>query len=93
MKIVAWFLLQIAFMLLAVLWAGRTTMGRIGSACLLLLALLLPVVASIGPLPKALLAHCLQQGWMRRYASERALEVTPLGRKHLAGLLPSVNAL
>ena len=31
-------------------------MGRIGSACLLLLALLLPVVASIGPLPKALLA-------------------------------------
>ena len=44
-------------------------------------------------LPKALLAHCLQQGWLRRHAGERALEVTPLGRKHLAGLLPSVNAL
>jgi DNA-binding transcriptional ArsR family regulator len=46
-----------------------------------------------GKLPKALLAHCLQQGWLRRHAGERALEVTPLGRKHLAGLLPSVNAL
>ena len=46
-----------------------------------------------GKLPKALLAHCLQQGWLRRYDGERALEVTPLGRKHLAGLLPSVNAL
>ncbi|MDH4450786.1 MAG: helix-turn-helix transcriptional regulator [Rhodoferax sp.] len=46
-----------------------------------------------GKLPKALLTHCLQQGWLRRYAGERALEVTPLGRKHLASLLPSVNAL
>lgn len=46
-----------------------------------------------GKLPKALLAHCLQQGWLRRHAGERALEVTPLGRKHLAGLLPSVNSL
>lgn len=46
-----------------------------------------------GKLPKALLAHCLQQGWLRRHEGERALEVTPLGRKHLAGLLPSVNAL
>lgn len=46
-----------------------------------------------GKLPKALLTHCLQQGWLRRHDGERALEVTPLGRQHLAGLLPSVNAL
>jgi DNA-binding transcriptional ArsR family regulator len=46
-----------------------------------------------GKLPKALLTHCLDQGWLRRHDGERALEVTPLGRKHLAGLLPSVNAL
>lgn len=46
-----------------------------------------------GKLPKALLTHCLQQGWLRRHDGERALEVTPLGRKHLARLLPSVNAL
>ena len=46
-----------------------------------------------GQLPKALLAHCLQLGWLRRYPGERALEVTPLGRKQLAGLLPSVNGL
>lgn len=46
-----------------------------------------------GKLPKALLAHCLQQGWLRRYEGKRALKVTPLGRKHLAGLLPSVNGL
>ncbi|MDZ7937824.1 MAG: hypothetical protein U5M53_05905 [Rhodoferax sp.] len=45
-----------------------------------------------GKLPKALLAHCLQQGWLRRHEGERALAVTPLGRKHLAGLLPLVNA-
>ena len=46
-----------------------------------------------GKLLKALLAYCLQQGWLRRFDGERALEVTPLGRKHLAALLPSVNAL
>jgi DNA-binding transcriptional ArsR family regulator len=46
-----------------------------------------------GKLPKALLAHCLQHGWLRRHDGERALEVTPLGRKHLAALLPSVNSL
>lgn len=46
-----------------------------------------------GKLPKALLTHCLQHGWLRRHEGERALEVTPQGRKHLAGLLPSVNAL
>ena len=46
-----------------------------------------------GKLPKALLTHCLEKGWLRRHDGERALEVTPLGRKHLAGLLPSVNAL
>jgi hypothetical protein len=44
-----------------------------------------------GKLPKALLVHCLKLGWLRRYAGERALEVMPLGRKHLAGLLPSVH--
>ncbi|WP_395669269.1 ArsR/SmtB family transcription factor [Rhodoferax sp.] len=46
-----------------------------------------------GKLPKALLAHCLQQGWLRRHNGERALDVTPLGRQYLAALLPSVNAL
>lgn len=46
-----------------------------------------------GTLPKALLVHCLQTGWLRRHEGERALEITPLGRKHLAALLPSVNAL
>jgi len=46
-----------------------------------------------GKLPKALLTHCLEKGWLRRHDGERALEVTRLGRKHLAGLLPSVNAL
>ena len=46
-----------------------------------------------GKLPRVLLAHCLQHGWLRRHDGERTLEVTPLGRKHLAGLLPSVNAL
>jgi hypothetical protein len=46
-----------------------------------------------GKLPKVLLAQCLPQGWLRRFDGERALEVTPLGRKHLAGFLHSVNAL
>lgn len=46
-----------------------------------------------GKLPKALLTHCLEQGWLRRVDGERALEVTPTGRVHLAGLLPSVNRL
>jgi hypothetical protein len=46
-----------------------------------------------GKLPKALLAHCLEKGWLRCHEGERAQEVTPQGRKHLAGLLPSVNAL
>ena len=44
-------------------------------------------------LPKALLAHCLQHGWLRRHDGERVLEVTPLGSKQLAGLLPSASAL
>lgn len=46
-----------------------------------------------GKLPKALLTHCLEQGWLRRVDGERALEVTPTGRQHLAELLPSVNSL
>jgi len=46
-----------------------------------------------GRLPKALLTQCLAKGWLRRYPGERALEVTPLGRQHLANLLPSVNGL
>ena len=45
-----------------------------------------------GKLPNAMLTHCLQQGWLRRHAGERALEVTPRGRKHLVALLPSINA-
>ena len=46
-----------------------------------------------GKLSKALLTHCLEKGWLRRYAGQRALEVTPRGRKQLAGLLPSANGL
>jgi hypothetical protein len=46
-----------------------------------------------GQVPKALLAHCLKQGWLCRHEGGRALEVTPLGRKHLAGLLRLVNGL
>ncbi|MDT8989970.1 helix-turn-helix transcriptional regulator [Curvibacter sp. APW13] len=46
-----------------------------------------------GTLPKALLAHCLQQGWLRRLEGERALALTPPGRQRLATLLPSVNTL
>lgn len=46
-----------------------------------------------GMLPKALLAQCLDKGWLRRHPGERALEVTPLGRQHLGDLLPLVNAL
>lgn len=41
-----------------------------------------------GKLSKALLKHCLQQGWLRRHEGECALEVAPLGRKHLAGCCP-----
>ncbi len=44
-----------------------------------------------GKLPKALLAHCPQRGRLRRYDSERALAITPRGRKLLASLLPSVS--
>jgi DNA-binding transcriptional ArsR family regulator len=46
-----------------------------------------------GKLPKALLMHCLEKGWLRRYEGERALEITPPGRQHLETLLPLVNAL
>jgi len=46
-----------------------------------------------GKLAKALLTHCLEQGWLRRVEGERTLEVTPTGRQHLAKLLPSVNSL
>lgn len=46
-----------------------------------------------GKLPKALLAQCLDKGWLRRHPGERALQVTPQGRQHLADLLPLVNAL
>lgn len=44
-----------------------------------------------GKLPKALLDHFLQQGWMRRVEGERALEVTPIGRQRLTGVLPSLR--
>lgn len=46
-----------------------------------------------GALPKALLAQCLDQGWLRRHPGERALQLTPLGRQRLGDLLPLVNAL
>jgi DNA-binding transcriptional ArsR family regulator len=46
-----------------------------------------------GKLPKALLDHFLQQGWMRRVEGERALEVTPVGRLRLIGVLPSLQSV
>ncbi|TDM06877.1 MAG: transcriptional regulator [Ideonella sp. MAG2] len=46
-----------------------------------------------GTLPKALLTHCLQKGWLRRVDGERALTVTPTGHLHLSNLLPSLNDL
>lgn len=46
-----------------------------------------------GKLPKALLTHCLEKGWLRRVDGERALTVTPTGRLHLVALLPSLNGL
>ncbi|MES2126584.1 MAG: metalloregulator ArsR/SmtB family transcription factor [Pseudomonadota bacterium] len=42
-----------------------------------------------GKLPKYLLEHFLKQGWLRRFDGERALELTPAGRQHLADLLPA----
>ncbi len=42
-----------------------------------------------GRLGRALLTHALQQGWLRRHAGERALQLTPLGRRALAALLPA----
>lgn len=46
-----------------------------------------------GKLPKAVLDHFLQRGWMRRVEGERALEVTPLGRQRLVSVLPSLQSL
>ncbi|WP_342617421.1 metalloregulator ArsR/SmtB family transcription factor [Rhodoferax sp. GW822-FHT02A01] len=46
-----------------------------------------------GKLPRKMLEHFLHRGWLRRYDGERALQVTPLGHKHLAGLLPSLGHL
>jgi DNA-binding transcriptional ArsR family regulator len=40
-----------------------------------------------GRLGRALLQHALDQGWLRRHAGERALDLTPRGRSALAGLL------
>ena len=46
-----------------------------------------------GMLPKKMLAHFLQKEWLRRLEGERALQITALGCKHLADLLPSVSRL
>lgn len=46
-----------------------------------------------GTLPKALLTHCIEQGWLRRMEGARALCLTPLGHQHLGCLLPSVNQM
>jgi DNA-binding transcriptional ArsR family regulator len=40
-----------------------------------------------GKLGSGLLAHFIEQGWLRRIGSERALELTPPGRQALAPLL------
>jgi len=42
-----------------------------------------------GKLAVALLQHFTTQGWLRRTAGERALELTPPGRQALAGWLPA----
>lgn len=44
-----------------------------------------------GKLAAALLTHCIDQGWLRKVAGERALNVTPSGRKNLAWLLPNLQ--
>lgn len=41
-----------------------------------------------GKLAVALLQHFTAQGWLRRRAGERALDLTPPGRRALAGWLP-----
>lgn len=41
-----------------------------------------------GRLARALLQHFTERGWLRRREGERALTVTPTGRRQLAGLLP-----
>ena len=46
-----------------------------------------------GQLAKALLDQFLEKGWLLKLAGERALELTPVGRQRLGGLLPSANAL
>ncbi len=48
-----------------------------------------------GPLAKGLLDHFMQSKWLRRHEGERALDLTPTGRKRLALILPSLerNAL
>lgn len=46
-----------------------------------------------GQLAKALLDQFLEKGWQFKLAGERALELTPVGRQRLGGLLPSANAL
>jgi DNA-binding transcriptional ArsR family regulator len=43
-----------------------------------------------GRLGRALLSHALEQGWLRRHAGERALQLTPRGRQALAALLPGL---
>ncbi|MFT3820308.1 MAG: helix-turn-helix transcriptional regulator [Rubrivivax sp.] len=43
-----------------------------------------------GRLGRALLSHALDQGWLRRHAGERALQLTPRGRQALAALLPGL---
>jgi hypothetical protein len=45
-----------------------------------------------GRLASALLTHFQTQGWLRRVDGERALVLTPPGRKLLGGLLPSANS-
>lgn len=51
-----------------------------------------PDVFACGDAVRATGNVTLQHDWLRRHNGERALEVTPLARKHLAELPPSVNA-
>jgi DNA-binding transcriptional ArsR family regulator len=66
-------------------WQGPTSSrGRLAYACLDWSERRDHLAGRLG---RALLQHALDQGWLRRHAGERALDLTPRGRSALAGLL------
>jgi hypothetical protein len=44
-----------------------------------------------GKLASALLEHFLSRNWLRRHATERALELTPAGHRSLGSLLQAAS--